>query len=366
MTTMRRTLAAGLLFSFVLAMPFGGACTSFGDEARTPEPDASSVDGGPAGESGVGDAGRGDAGACGRCEGACLQPAGCAPVEFASGLPAAFSATALVASSNFVYVASQAPGALYRIPIPKGKEVPEATKVASADSISDLALSADYVVGAIHFSEQGKRVLSHLEKSSASVIYSTLASDKVAANDGYAYGAVDGALSICPLTGLYGGCLPYIGGTVNVGRLAAVTNSYCIVGSVNSGSAGIYCADSSATTNTLQLRAQAENVTALTMRGGRVYWATAANVRWASLSSGATATTIEVPLVTALTVDADDLFYTTGTTIVRCQKDDCAPTKRDILTAAPGIGHLAVSGDFVYFTHGVPGSERVGRVPRKP
>lgn len=365
MVTTRRTLAAGLLLPFVLTMPLGGACTSFGAQEGETEPDASGVDGGPTGESGVGDASGGDAGPCGRCEGACLQPAGCAPVEFATGLPSAFSATALVASSNFVFVSSQAPGALYRIPIAKGGDIPVATKVASADSITDIALSADYVIGAIYFSEQGKRVLSHLEKNGASVNYSTLASDKVAANDAYAYGAVDGALTICQLTGLYGGCLPYVGGTVTVARLAAVTNSYCIAGTVSAGLPGIYCAEGSAT-SALQLRAQVANVSALTMRGGRVYWATAANIGWLSLSSGATATTIDVPLVTALAVDADDLFYTTGTTIVRCQKDDCEPTKRDILTAATGIGHLAVSGDFVYFTYAVPGSERVGRVPRKP
>lgn len=359
--SLRLALVVGALVAL------GGACSSFGEE----RPDATD-DGGVPNDTGTGgdtqESGPLTDGATCGCETPCLFPgAPCLPYEPATGLPADMQVTALAASSNLVFLAGQQTSAtLWRIPVPKEMETSAAISMATTNSISDIALSADDVIGAMFSNGASARVLASIGKTkNGAVAYSPYVSERVAANDAFAYGATDDAMYICPLASIstFSGCVPRMGITID--RLAAAGTYYCIHGAPNGSATGIYCAEGSSTA--LVLRAPIPAVEAFEVRGGRVYWSTANDIGWAGVSGNPDSKNIPISGVTALALEGDDLFYTTGTTIVRCDKtSDCPTTKRDILTSAANIQRFALSERHVYFVHTTPGGPRLARVPRKP
>lgn len=366
---MRRRLAGGVLVLSSLLL-IAGACTSFGEDPVDPSDGGMGNDGSSSGETGVDALGDvDDAGGCGRCEGPCLPAGGgCAPFEPAEGLPADLPVTGLAVSGNFVFVsAAVSGGALYRIPIPGKNKTSPAVPMLTSTPIDDIALAANDVILASYLSSTGKIVLSGIDKTTngGTVRSTSLPSARVAANDTHVYGAVSEQLHVCSLASFPNTCITSPPSALTVSQLAAAGDSYCIAGSVGGSDGGIFCGVGEIAIP--GFRAPGTNVNALTMRNGKVYWATAAHIGSTTFSSVPAAPKLFlVPDVKALAVEGNDLFYTQGTTIVRCPKDDCADDKRDILTTLPGIERLAVSDDHVYFTHGTAAGRRLARVPRKP
>ena len=358
-------LAVGLLLPFALAIPIGGACSSFGEEEL---PEAGVGDGGVGSDTGLDAPGDvvGEGGGCGRCEAACL-PVGCAPYEPAEGLPADLPVTGLAVSGNFVFVsAAVSGGTLFRIPIPGKSKTSPAVPMLTSTPIDDIALAANDVILASYLSPSGPIVLSGIDKTTngGAVRSTSRPSARVAANDTHAYGAVSEQLHVCSLASFPNTCISSPAAALTVSQLAAVGDSYCIAGSAGGANTGIFCG--AGETLSPVLRVAEPKVNALTMRGGKVYWATDLSIGSTSYSSTVTVTKLPVPGAKALAVEGNDLFYIQGTTIVRCPKDDCPDDKRDILTSVPGIERLAVSDEHVYFTHGAPGGRRLARVPRRP
>lgn len=367
---MRRQLAAGLVLSFALAVPFGGACSSFGEE----EPSGGSSEAGANEDGSTPDASSGEASTdtgndpCRRCEAQCL-PSGCAPFEPVTDLPPDLPVTGLVASGSFVFLSVDQGSAatLYRIPISKKNETAPAKVMTTAVSISDIALSTADVLGAMQSSGSGTRTISQIDKSAnaGAATYSAHDAERVAVNDTYVYGALDASVKACALTAITSSCsTSSSGATVSAERIAAQGSSYCISGKVGLGQKGIYCGVGN--TFPPAFGTSVTEVTALTMRGGKVFWATADRIGVATYSTTFKPVDIDVPNVVALDVDGDNLFYSNGVTIVRCDKDTCPIDKRTILTAVPGIQRLVVADEYVYFVYGPAPNRRLGRVPWKP
>ena len=368
---MRRRLAGGLLVLSSLLL-IAGACSTFGEDDVTPPvsaidagSDASSTDApDPLPEAAA------DAGSCGKCEGECLPAdGGCAPFDPAPALPTDGTITALAVSGANLYLTTTARGgSLWRLDIPnKGKTNVPVMMVVDANA-AGVATSGNYVHSSLSETPSGKTYLGHVVKGAgagAVVTRSDRSSAHVAANDDYVYAATTTELHTCDLLNLYNACTTTAVG-VEVSRLAASGAVYCIHGRYDDGDAGaqgVYCGTGLGMPS---LRGAASAVDALAIRGQRVFWAGPAEITSASVTGAPSVKSIAAAGVTALAVDTDELVVATGARIFRCPKDDCPLKDRQNLTLAPGIERLALSDDHVYFTYGVGGSKRLGRVPRRP
>jgi len=368
------------LFLFAVA----GACSTFGDEGTsTPTnpavdagADASSTDGPPIESGDGGDQPVDAAGFCGRCEGKCLPAdAGCEPFDPAPAFPADGTITGLDVGVGDVYVATTSNnGSLIRIDIPKHGFTTTPVEMVFGRGVIDVALLGSYVHSAFtSTSAATKTFLGHVAKGSgpgAIIVPSNRGSARVAANQNYAYGATDSELHACNRADLYNACDTLGSPGVIIARLvAAGLDTYCFHGKWEDpdggppADVGVYCGQNASPP---VLRQAVGAVTALTLRGNRVFWAADGAIASESATGASDPRTFPAAGVTALTTDPTDLFFATATQIFRCPKDTCLVSERVALTAADGIDRLAISADHVYFTYSAGTAKHIGRVPRRP
>lgn len=300
---------------------------------------------------------------------------GCEPFEPAPAFPADGTITGLDVGVGDVYVATTSnSGSLIRIDIPKHGFTTTPVEMVFGRGVMDVALLGSYVHAAFTTSTAAsKTFLGHVAKGStpgANVFLSDRGCPRVAANQNYAYGATDTELHACNRADLYNGCDTLSAPGVSIGRIvAAGLDTYCFHGKWEdpdggpAAEVGVYCGQNASPP---LFRGGVSGVSALAMRGSRVFWASGTTITSQSVTGASDTKTFPAEGVTALTADNTDLFIATDSRIVRCPRDTCTESERVVLTGASGIDRIAISADHVYFAYGAAGARHIGRVPRRP